>query len=307
MILADLVPKLREPVHLIGTSIGAWRFACYAQNDPLAAIERFEHAYIEQTYSDRPDIHEITSKTRAVMQMILGERGALEILRNPLFRSHVMAVRSRRLTSSENRWLLGAGLIAAAGLNAVSRRTLGNFFERALFFDPRERPPFFAADDFPIQRVELNEANLADAIIATGAIPLVLSGVANISGARKGVYRDGGIIDYHHDLQHSDGERLTLFPHFYDYLIPGWFDKRLTWRRPQAQHTDRTIVVSPSVDFVSRLPNGKIPDRHDFVKLTHEERVTAWRGCVNRCQTLADELHEIIEKDQWGARLQPLT
>ena len=306
VILADLAPKLREPVHLIGTSIGAWRFACYAQSDPLAAIERFERSYIEQTYSDNPDIHEITSKTRAVMKTVLGRNGAQEILENPLFRSHVMAVRSRRMTSSENRWLLGAGLIVAASMNIVNRKTLGCFFERALFFDRRERPPFFSAEGFPIQHVELSEANLADAIIATGSIPLVLSGVADIAGARKGIYRDGGIIDYHHDLQHSDDDRLTLFPHFYDYLVPGWFDKRLTWRRPQPQHTERTVVISPSADFVSRLPNAKIPDRQDFVKLTPEERVLAWRGCVSQCQALADELHEIIEKDQWGARLQPL-
>ena len=40
-ILSSIVPKLRGPVHLIGTSIGAWRFACYAQSNPVAAIERF--------------------------------------------------------------------------------------------------------------------------------------------------------------------------------------------------------------------------------------------------------------------------
>lgn len=48
-ILSNLVPKLEGPVHLLGTSIGSWRFACYAQNDPIAAIERFESAYIEQS------------------------------------------------------------------------------------------------------------------------------------------------------------------------------------------------------------------------------------------------------------------
>jgi len=49
-ILSNLVPKLEGPVHLLGTSIGSWRFACYAQNDPIAAIERFESAYIEQSF-----------------------------------------------------------------------------------------------------------------------------------------------------------------------------------------------------------------------------------------------------------------
>ena len=83
-ILEQVVPKLNGPVHLVGTSIGSWRFACYAQNDPLAAIERFEEAYIEQTYSERPDTAEITAKSREVMDLVLGDRGKEEILNNPL-------------------------------------------------------------------------------------------------------------------------------------------------------------------------------------------------------------------------------
>ena len=62
-ILENIVPKLEGPVHLLGSSIGAWRFACYAQEDPIAAIDRFEQAYIGQSYSESPDIHEITDKS----------------------------------------------------------------------------------------------------------------------------------------------------------------------------------------------------------------------------------------------------
>jgi hypothetical protein len=46
VVVDTLVPGLRGPVHLIGSSIGAWRFACYAQRRPLEAIERFEEAYL---------------------------------------------------------------------------------------------------------------------------------------------------------------------------------------------------------------------------------------------------------------------
>ena len=45
-ILSTVAPRLRGPVHLIGSSIGSWRFACYAQSDPVAALERFEEAYL---------------------------------------------------------------------------------------------------------------------------------------------------------------------------------------------------------------------------------------------------------------------
>ena len=305
-ILRNIVPKMRGPVHLIGSSIGSWRFACYAQNDPLAAIERFERAYLNQTYSDKPDIHEITARSREILAQVLGANGIQEILENPLFRTHVMAVRSRKSSASENRWLLAASLMAAATLNAVSRKTLGLFFERALFFDTRDVPPFFELSGFPLQRIALTHENLFDAIIATGSIPLVLSGVRNISGAKPGVYRDGGVIDYHLDLPHSSRERMTLFPHFYDRIVPGWFDKRLKWRRPHPGNVDRTILISPSAEFVAKLPNAKIPDRSDFVNYTPGERVTAWRTCVAACEVLADEFNEVIEKEQLAARLQPL-
>ena len=297
---------MQSPVHLIGSSIGSWRFACYAQNDPVAAIARFESAYLDQTYSEKPDIHEITAKGREILDRVLGERGVHEILNNPRFRMHIMAVRSRHITATENRVLLAASLLAAATLNAVNRRTLGLFFERALFFDGRDAPPFFELRGFPLQHIELSADNLADAVIATGSIPLVLTGVRDISGAKSGVYRDGGVIDYHLDLPHSAKERLTLFPHFYDRIVPGWFDKKLKWRRPSPGNVDRTILVSPSAEFVSRLPHAKIPDRTDFLNFTPQERVKAWKACVAACEQLADEFNEVIEKEQLGARLQPL-
>ena len=128
----------------------------------------------------------------------------------------------------------------------------------------------------------------------------------DIAGARPGVYRDGGVIDYHLDLPHSAAERLTLFPHFYGRIVPGWFDKRLKWRRPQAGNVDRTILVSPSDDFVASLPYGKIPDRTDFANFETAERVRIWKQCINACQAMADEFHEVIEKDQLAARLEPL-
>ncbi len=305
-ILRNLVPNMTGPVHLIGSSIGSWRFACYAQRDPIAAIERFENAYLTQTYSEKPDIHEITAKSREILGIVLGETGVEEILSSPLFRTHVMAVRSRHVTASEHRGLLAASLVAAAALNAVSRKTLGLFFERALFFDTRDVPPFFDLDGFPIQRIELSAENLQDAVVATGSIPLVLSGVRDIHGARAGVYRDGGVIDYHLDLPHSAKESLTLFPHFYDRIVPGWFDKKLKWRRPNPGNVDRTILISPSAAFVAKLPNAKIPDRGDFLNYTPTERAKAWTTCVAACEELADEFNEVMAGDRLAARLQPL-
>lgn len=306
VVLETIVPRLRGPVHLIGTSIGAWRFACYAQSDPVAAIERFEEAYIDQAYSAAPDIQEITAKSREILEVILGEDGVTDILGNPVFRTHIMTVRARHIAASEQRHVLAAALITAASLNAISRRTLGWFFERALFFDARDLPPFFDVRGFPMQRVMMRRENLADAIVATGSIPLVLSGVRDIHGAMPGVYRDGGVIDYHLDLPHSEDGRLALYPHFFEHIVPGWFDKKLSWRRPDPVNVDRTILISPSAEFVAKLPNGKIPDRTDFRTFTPPERRRLWRDVVSTCERLADELHEVIEQGELEARLTPL-
>jgi len=304
-ILGTVVPRLQGPVHLMATSIGAWRFACYAQADPLAAIERFEDAYIEQSYSERPGIDEITAKSREILRFVLGNNGVNDVLEHPLFRTHILTVRARHIVASERRLALAACLAAAATLNAVSRRTLSLFFERALFFDSRDEPPFFHVDDFGMQRTRMAADNLEDVIAATGSIPLVLTGVRDIKGASPGIYRDGGVIDYHLDLPQSSPDRLTLYPHFFDRIVPGWFDKKLTWRQHDPAHVDRTILVSPSAEFVANLPNGKIPDRTDFRNYTSTERVQIWRRVVSACTALAEEFNDVIEKGELAARLQP--
>ena len=282
-VVADtLIPRLHEPVYLIGSSIGAWRFACYAQDRPLEAIERFEEAYLGQTYSEEPDRDEITTKSRQILDYVLGESGTAEILSHPVFRTSIMTVRSRHVTASEQPAVLVPGLLAAAALNAVSRRSLGAFFERVLFFDARDLPPFFDMRGFPLRQVELAEANLKDAIIATGSIPMILSGVRDIAGAPRGMYRDGGVIDYHLDLPQSAPDRLTLYLHFIDRIVPGWFDKKLSWRKPDPSNVDRTILVSPSKEFVSRLPHAKIPDRRDFINFKPEANSSEWSLMTTR-------------------------
>jgi Patatin-like phospholipase len=306
VLIKELLPQLKGPIHLVGSSIGAWRFACYGQAEPLDAIQRFETAYVEQSYSDKPDRQEITDKSREILQSILGENGASEIVNHRQFRLHVLTVLSRLPTSSENRALLGLGLMAAATANALSRRTLGAFFSRGLFFDPRTLPPFYNMDGFPLHRIRLTEKNLMDAVIASGSIPLVLHGVRDIDGAPRGIYRDGGVIDYHLDLPLSEPDRLTLFPHFFDSLKPGWFDKRLSWRKMTPANLERTLLVCPSPEFISKLPNAKVPDRTDFVTMNPAERVSTWWKVVDRCRYLADDLHDVLEHGGLEARLQPL-
>lgn len=302
----EVLPAIAGPVHLLGSSIGAWRFACYAQNEPRAAIERFEEAYLAQSYSENPDAAEIADKTRKILECVLGDRGAQQIVNHPHCRLHVMTVLCGWLTASDWRPRLLAGLSLAATGNLLSRRFLGAFFSRALFFDARDLPPFYNAGGFPLHRVLLTAENLPQAVLASGAIPLVLPGVRDIPGAPPGMYRDGGIIDYHLDLPLSNPDQLTLFPHFFDQLTPGWFDKRLRYRRHGDHATDRTVLICPSPQFIAGLPYGKVPDRRDFYEFAPREREKYWRTVVTECARLADELREVLEHGRLAARLEPL-
>jgi hypothetical protein len=306
VILNRIVPKIPGPLHLLGSSIGAWRFACYGQNDPVAAIGRFERSYVEQRYSKNPDEKEISDAGRTTLDLILGETGAVDVINHPKLRTHMMTVKSRLVTSSDNRYLLGAGLVGAITANLAHRRLLGAFFSRGLFSDPRDRPPFYDVTGFPIHRIALTADNLRDAIIASGSIPMVMQGVRNIAGAPAGTYRDGGVIDYHLDMPTADPDRLSFFPHFFDWLKPGWFDRQLAWRKVDPKHMDRTVLVCPSPEFIARLPDGKVPDRTDFVRMPEERRIRLWWEVVKACEQLAEELNDVLDKDQLATRLEPL-
>jgi hypothetical protein len=90
-------------------------------------------------------------------------------------------------------------------------------------------------------------------------------------------------------------------------MVPGWFDKRLTWRRPDARNVSRTILVSPSDEFVASLPGGRIPDRFDFQRYSPEERIRTWKRVVRECAALADDFQDVLANDRLGARLLPLS
>jgi hypothetical protein len=306
VIMRELLPRLRGPVHLIGSSIGTWRFACYAQSDPLAAIDRLRDGYIYQHYSERPDRAEITAKSREILGHALGPRGPQEILSHPVLRTHVMTARAHGPAASERGAMLTAGLALAAAGNLLSRRSLRAFFSRALFSDPRAEAPFLHAADFPLRVHALTEQNLAPAILASGAIPLVIEGMRDIPGGVPGVYRDGGIIDYHLDLPLSAVDGIALYAHFYPHVIPGWFDKRLSWRRPAREHMDRVLLMAPSDDFVAGLPGGRIPDRHDFRRYDPATRERHWKRAVAESERLGDEFAEVLESGLAAERIEPL-
>ena len=297
------------PIFLIGSSIGAWRFAAACRHDTLRGLELFDQAYTNQRYTGKPTPEEISRESVKIQKIFFEDSGVREILSNPRFRLNFMAARcSGPLTGSEKRGLQGLGFAGASFLNLISRDLMGLVFQRTLFYDSRDEPPFFDMDQFPIDRVALTEENLQSALMASGSIPMVMSGVRDIPGAPDGTYRDGGVLDYHMDLPLIKGDGLALLPHYSDRIIPGWLDKRLTWREPDPARLENTILISPSREFVKNLPLGKIPDRNDFLlfKGKDDERIGYWRLVVKESQRLADEFMEATASGRIREMVKPL-
>ncbi|MGQ0648280.1 MAG: patatin-like phospholipase family protein [Gemmatimonadaceae bacterium] len=297
-------PRAR-PLHLIGSSIGSWRLACLGQQNPVAALARGHRGYIyDQEYSRRPTTTEITAASARILDDLLGETGVAEILAHPTMRLHVLTAEGRGFAASENRLALTASLALAAASNVFQRRALSAQFRRTVFHSSGAGTPFSHLSDLPTRHIDLTSANLRDVLLASGSIPLLLDGV-RIGGAGNGMFWDGGVLDYHLDIDFGAGDGLVLYPHFYDHIVPGWFDKSLPWRRAGAANFRRVLLVAPSAEFVQALPGGKIPDRKDFYRLPHAERIKRWQATLDEGARLGDELRELIATGAIAGRVRP--
>lgn len=303
-----LFKKRETPLRLVGSSIGAWRFAAYSMNDPVRALDLFEDEYIHQRYDHRPAPAEVTDASYRIFDAFTGKNGASEFLSNPVMRLNVLSVRCRWPLSSDRTLPLALGLSAVAILNLFRRRWIGAFFERTLFHDERDFTHFISADGFPVQSIALSERNLRAALMSSGSIPLVMSRVADIPDAPPGSYRDGGLIDYHLDLPFRSDDGIVLFPHYLDRIIPGWFDKQIPWRAHTRANFENVLLVCPSRDFVSRLPYGKIPDRDDFFRFYKRDnaRIAYWKQVARAGEILRDEFQEAVESGSIGRQIQPM-
>jgi hypothetical protein len=97
----------------------------------------------------------------------------------------------------------------------------------------------------------------------------------------------------------------VLYPHFQQAVVPGWLDKPWKRRHGATPFLDHMLVLAPNPEWVRTLPGGKLPDRNDFQKLTHAERVEAWSTSVRAARQLADEFEAWLAQPA-AARVQPL-
>lgn len=300
----EWLPRIDHDLELLGSSIGAWRMAAYANRDPVAAIERLEDGYLNQRYSDKADADEITDKVLEFIDQALGERPFDDLLADRHL--HLITARCKGATAAASSRAQALAFAGVALGNLVSRRALPRFFDRVVFRTPGARLPLAGWDRFATDQVDLTADNLRPALQASGAIPVIIHGVNDPPGAPAGVYRDGGMADYHFDLPLKPNDGLVLYPHFSPVMKPGWFDKPLPWRKVTAEHYSHTLVLTPSPEFIARLPYGKIPDRKDFERLSDTKRLQYWNTVIDENRRLADAFDDLINGGGLADALRPI-
>jgi hypothetical protein len=221
---------------------------------------------------------------------------------NPRYRLHIVTSRGRHILHREHPVATPLGYAGAYLSNAVSRRALGGWLERVVFSAQSAALPFDERD-FRTRAVDLSEGNFMPALQASCSIPFALKAVHDIPGAPAGAYWDGGITDYHLHLNWTapppgSQRAIVLYPHFQKNVVPGWLDKGLPWRHGATPFLDHTLVLAPNPEWVKTLPNGKLPDRQDFIRYDRDwvERVKVWTAGASAAQQLADEFGHWLQQ-----------
>ena len=235
----------------MGSSAGAFRTACFCQTDPVAAIDRLAKHYSETVYTNKVDRYEISQKALQLLDAFLADTGVSEIIDNPTFNDHFLVAKATGFVASENKLIQGLGLAKSYIGNRLNRKNLNSQYARYVYQTNASALSFSDPDNIQTQTIALTEENLKDALLASGSIPMVMAGIRDIAGSPRGMYRDGGIIDYHFDLNFKTDE-LVLYPHFNSNPKAGWFDKKLK-RAVRAENYDNIVLLCPTAVSYTHL------------------------------------------------------
>ena len=297
-LFGDFLQRSSHPMHLIGSSIGSWRHAALTAVEPLNALAILHDRYLNQFY-DPADKRSRTEQVGDLCGWIVdgcyGPADYASLCDHPRFLSHIVTARGRGPNSAAHPVPQAIGMLLAALSNALHRNLLQSWFQRVVFSSHGFEDLDFEFGDFDTLHIPLSPDNARAAILASASIPFLMPGERDIAGGPRGQYWDGGIVDYHFDFSNHRGNGLVLYPHFRGDIIPGWFDKFLPWRRAEPALLENVVLVCPSPAYLARLPKGKIPDRSDFPKLSHKERVSYWQACVDASEELAEAFAELVD------------
>ena len=304
LLFGDWLARSKQPVDLVGASIGAWRLATACLDDPGVAFARFEQDYIRQSFEvpqgqKKLTPRQVSDSFAANLQSFYQPARVQQVLAHSRYRLHVVASRGRHLLAREGRFRTPIGYLGAFASNGLHRRALGAWLERCVFSARLGDALPFDTRDLRTRRLPLTANNFHAVLQASCSIPFLLEAVHDIPGAPSGAYWDGGITDYHLHLAWRAHGGIVLYPHFQRAVVPGWLDKSLRWRHRATPLLDRMLVLAPDPDWVrTALPNGKLPDRSDFTRYGNDapERARVWHRAVAEAQRLADELGEWLQR-----------
>jgi len=291
----------KSPVWLVGASAGAWRFAAWLQPEAEKSYASLMEAYITAIYARKDNPQTILQSMAAIVDSYIEDDGLPFALSNKRYRLAILTTRMKNLAASDNALLQKFGFLAIFLANALSPHLLRRFAERVVFYYGARPPDFCLQKEFKGRFSPLNEANFKSAVIASGAIPLVVAGVRDIFGAPDGVYRDGGLMDYNINQDyHNNNGGMTLFFHHQERIIPGWMDKGLRKRRPPTDFLDHVVMVYPAETFIQKLPAGRIPDRSDFDTFMDapQTRIANWKKTAELSAPLGEEFLELVESNK---------
>lgn len=294
-------PKASQPISLLGSSIGSWRMACYAQQDPLTIFKEFEDLYTNQRYSEKITPKEISFYIDKVLSQMFSEKRAQHVVSNPLRKLHIVAVRNRKLLNGRSKLAQGFGLLTAATGNLFSSKIVESLYPRVIISPNKSSEPYLLEPE----TIELTADNLSQSLVASGAIPMVMA-PTKIPGGKDRWYWDGGLVDYHFSGPFNVDDGLVFYPHFFPKITPGWLDKAIPWRKAEAHNYDNVVMLAPSEEFIAKLPYGKIPDRTDFETLSNEERESYWNTVLEATNELVADLHTALEKDGARSAVRPI-
>ena len=295
-VFGELFKGRKEPLFYLASSIGAFRGAALAQKNPLKALDKLTRSYLKQSYTSKPSRREVSADSERIIDDYLDNEAKEYILNQSFLRLNILAAKCEGISSYDNSWLLMLFLFNASAINLINRKLFLKLYKTVMFSDKRDTPPFIEHIKECSLRLKLTKSNIRSAILASGAIPYAMEGVKEIKGAPEGTYRDGGVTDYHMDINFGVNDGLVLFPHFFSRITPGWFDKGLKWRRHDPENFSNTIMVCPSRKFIEKLPGSRIPDRRDFKTFfgNDKERLKNWNYTINESRRCGEEFLEAV-------------
>lgn len=300
----------RRGLAIIGSSIGAWAgaAACHP-TDPQQALARLADAYIAQSYPQRPNATQITETLANILAHTLDDSVQRGVLADSAYVLHVLTARARGLAGMGGRAALAGTTAATVLANTIARRGLAGFYERVDF--SREATSLhWARDGLGRRCVALSGDNLFDALFASGNVPFIMHPVRDPAGAPPGVYRDGGLVDYHlnHPFLGEDATApIVLMPHFNTRLVPGWFDKHLAWRQ-RPRHAARTLMIGPGPAMREAMTEGRVPERKDFYRHAGDDaaRHRVWRQAMGAGERMRDAFFDLVARDALADFVEPL-